>query len=468
MRPTDLIAKKRDGGALTADEIQFLVDGFTRGTIPDYQIAAWLMAVYLRGMTKEETVALTLAMAHSGRVLDLSDVKAQLPITNYQLPLIADKHSTGGVGDKTTIAVAPLVAACGVPIGKMSGRGLGHTGGTLDKLEAIAGFNINLSSEQFKENLRKVGLVVAGQSPDLAPADGRLYALRDVTATVASLPLIASSIMSKKIAAGADAIVLDVKVGKGAFMQTLAEAVALAEIMIEIGQGVGRKVSAVIADMNQPLGNTVGNALEVMEAIAMLRPPSSPTHLPSLEGLPDRESGEGVRIGVDFREHCMVVAGEMLQLVGRARDEAEAQTLLHEAITSGRALQKFREWIAAQSGDARVADDFGLFPQARFVETVNAPRSGYVAALNAMAVGASAMRLGAGRMKKGDTIELAVGIVLHKKIGDAVQIGEPLCTIHANAEKTLRAEQETLLSAYQWSDEAVTPPPHILKVISEQ
>ena len=275
MRPVDLIAKKRDGQALSTDEIQFLVDGFTRGDIPDYQVSAWLMAVYLRGMSSDETVALTLAMARSGNILDLSDIKPALAGRSGATPgpiLIADKHSTGGVGDKTTISVAPLVAACGVPVGKMSGRGLGHTGGTLDKLESIPGFNSELSVEQFKHTLRETGIVLAGQTHDLAPADGRLYALRDVTATVASMPLIAASVMSKKIAAGADAIVLDVKVGRGAFMQTDDDAVALAQAMVDIGRGVGRRVSAVIADMSQPLGHSVGNALEVMEAIEALRP----------------------------------------------------------------------------------------------------------------------------------------------------------------------------------------------------
>ena len=307
MNPIDLIAKKRDGGALSADEIQFLVDGFTRGAIPDYQVAAWLMAVYLRGMNADETTALTLAMARSGDVLDLTDVKSQIPTpnsklqtpnSNSQLQLIADKHSTGGVGDKTTIAVLPLVAACGVPIGKMSGRGLGHTGGTLDKLEAIPGFTIDLTIERFKQQLRAIGLVLAGQTHDLAPADGRLYALRDVTATVASLPLIASSVMSKKIAAGADAIVLDVKVGRGAFMQTEADAVALAQTMIAIGKGVGRRVSAVIADMNQPLGNTVGNALEVRECIDFLNG----------------------RSPEDLEELTIALSAYMIQLGGRARN----------------------------------------------------------------------------------------------------------------------------------------------------
>ncbi len=483
MRALDLIAKKRDGGELSDDEIKFLVAGFTRGDIPDYQVAAWLMAVYLRGMSKQEMVALTLAMAHSGIVLDLSDVKSKVQSPKSKVRtstwdfghgtsdiLIADKHSTGGVGDKTTIMVAPLVAACGVAIAKMSGRGLGHTGGTLDKLDSIAGFSSELSVAQFKKNILDVGIVLAGQTHELAPADGRLYALRDVTATVASMPLIASSIMSKKIAAGADAIVLDVKVGRGAFMQTEAEAIALAQTMVEIGQGVGRKVSAVIADMNQPLGATVGNALEVMEAITALRTMSQVLSPKSQAPYRSEDIGHGTRdigfdVGQDFREHCLAVATELLQLVGRAKDEAEARQILNEAISSGRALQKFREWIAAQGGDARVADDFSLLPHANLIEAVPAPHDGYVAALDALAVGLSAMRLGAGRMKKGDSIDLAVGVVLHKKVGDKLTCGEPLFTIHANDESKANAEREALLGAYTFADEAVAMPLHVHRII---
>ncbi|MCA1554021.1 MAG: thymidine phosphorylase, partial [Chloroflexi bacterium] len=335
----------------------------------------------------------------------------------------------------------------------------GHTGGTLDKLESIPGFRVDLSVEQFKRQLQEVGIVLAGQTHDLAPADGRLYALRDVTATVASPPLIASSIMSKKIAAGADAIVLDVKVGRGAFMQTEADALALAETMVEIGQSVGRKVSAVIADMSQPLGTTVGNALEVMEAIAALRPTSNVQR-------PTFDIGhKPMDVGSDFREHGFTVAAELLQLVGRARDADEAKQMLNDAIASGRALQKFREWIAAQGGDAHVAADFSLLPRANVVEDVPTPRDGYVTALDALAVGTSAMRLGAGRMTKGDTIDPAVGVVLHKKIGDRVMRGEPLFTIHANDEKKLRAGREELLGAYSFADEAVEPPPQVHRII---
>jgi len=472
MRPVDLIANKRDGQALSADEIQFLVDGFTRGDIPDYQVSAWLMAVYLRGMSSDETVALTLAMAHSGSILDLSDIKPALAGRAGRTPgpiLIADKHSTGGVGDKTTISVAPLVAACGVPVGKMSGRGLGHTGGTLDKLESIPGFSSDLSVEQFKRQLRETGIVLAGQTHDLAPADGRLYALRDVTATVASMPLIAASVMSKKIAAGADAIVLDVKVGRGAFMQTEADAVALAQAMVDIGRGVGRRVSAVVADMSQPLGHSVGNALEVMEAIEALRPADRAT---SEAGMPAAVGNRFhnlripyVAVGDDYRAHCLAVAAQMLLLVGRARDAEDANVILNEAIASGRALAKFREWIGAQGGDTRVVDDFSLLPQACRSEDVPATRGGYILGLDALAVGNSAMRLGAGRQKKSDQVEAAAGIVLHKKIGDQVSPNEPLLTIYANDESKLGAESKALLAAYTWSDESTVAPAHIHRII---
>ncbi|MBI1802801.1 MAG: thymidine phosphorylase [Chloroflexi bacterium] len=449
MNILNLIARKRDGHSLSDSEIQFLIEGVQRDAIPDYQIAAWLMAVYLRGMTHAETRALTLAMAQSKTVLDLSDVKRALGVS-----LIADKHSTGGVGDKTTITVLPLVAACGVPIGKLSGRGLGHTGGTLDKLESIPGFTVDLTIERFKSILTHVGLALAGQTPDLAPADGRLYALRDVTATVASMPLIASSIMSKKIAAGADAVVLDVKVGRGAFMQTEPAAVELARVMVEIGSALGRRVSAVIADMNQPLGRTVGNALEVREAMLALLPRTA-------SGVAATEHW----VGDDFREHCHSVASEMLRLVGRVSTEVEARQLLEDTIDSGRARAKLREWVEAQGGDARVVDDPSRLPSARYIEDVPAPRSGYIAALDALAVGLSAMRLGAGRQKKGEPVDRAVGVVLHKKIGEGVAAGDRLLTVYANDRAKLDAERETLLDAYDWSAEPVSLPAHTHTVI---
>ncbi len=434
MRAVDIIAKKRDGLPLSREEIEFFVQGYTRGEIPDYQAAAWLMAVYLRGMDEAETVALTLAMAHSGATLDLGDVA----------PLVADKHSSGGVGDKTTLAVGPVVASLGVPVGKMSGRGLGFSGGTLDKLESIPGFRAELTVGEFKRQLAEVGLVVAGQSADLAPADGKFYALRDVTATVSSIPLIASSIMSKKIAAGANVIVLDVKVGQGAFVKDEEEALHLARLMIRIGQNAGRKMAAIVSDMNQPLGRAVGNALEVREALETLQ-------------------GRGPE---DFVALVRTVAGWMLFLSGRARSPEEGQVLADAALASGQALATFRAFVAAQGGDPRYVDDPDLLPKARLVRTVLAPRSGYIAALNAMEVGMAAVLLGAGRSKKGDPIDHAVGIVLEAKVGARVEAGDPLFTVHANDERALNEATQRVLDAYTWSDQPVEPPPLIKQVVS--
>lgn len=427
MRAIDIIARKRDGMALSAEEIDFFVQGFTQGAIPDYQVAAWLMTILLRDMDRQETIDLTMSMARSGKQLDLQDIA----------PFVVDKHSTGGVGDKTTLVVAPLVAAAGICVGKMSGRGLGFTGGTLDKLESIPGFRSDLTEGEFRAQLASAGIVVSGQSGELAPADGKLYALRDVTATVGSLPLIASSIMSKKIAAGANGIVLDVKVGHGAFMQTEEEAHALASLMVEIGRRVGRRVRAVISDMSQPLGNAVGNALELKEALDTLH-------------------GRGP---ADFLAHCLTVAGQMLRLTGHAQDETEAKAQLVELLKSQQALAKFREWIAAQHGDLRYVDDPELLPAARFQREIPAPRSGFVASVNAREVGLTSMLLGGGRAKKGDSVDHAVGIVLQAKVGDRVAEGQPLLTIHANDEAKLAGARQRLLSAYEWSDEEVSPPP---------
>ena len=418
---------------LSAEEIDFFVQGFTRGEIPDYQASAWAMAVLLKGMDRRETIDLTMSMARSGETLDLS----------HTAPLVVDKHSTGGVGDKTTLAVAPMVACLGLPVGKMSGRGLGFSGGTLDKLESIPGFRVDLSIEEFFANLKKHGIVVAGQTADLAPADGKLYALRDVTATVPSLPLIASSIMSKKIAGGADAIVLDVKTGSGAFMKTVEEALALGKIMAEIGEGIGRRVTVIISDMNQPLGKAVGNALEVREAIETLR-------------------GGGPE---DFREHCLVVAAHMLVLGEKASDADVGRRMLVEAIETGKALAKFREWIEAQGGDARVADELSLLQEAACVQTVPAPLTGYLAGVDAMEVGLTAVELGAGRMKKGDPVEHSVGIEVHRKVGDRVAGGEPLFTIHAQDETSLSKASDRLLAACRWSQEPVEPLPLFYEVI---
>jgi pyrimidine-nucleoside phosphorylase len=433
MRAVDIIAKKRDGGELSAAEIDFFIQSFVRDEVPDYQAAAWLMAVYLQGMSRQETIDLTMAMARSGQMLDLEEIA----------PLVVDKHSTGGVGDKTTIALAPLVASAGLPVGKMSGRGLGHTGGTLDKLESIPGFQADITTAEFLAQLRTAGVVVCGQTADLAPADGKLYALRDVTATISCLPLIASSIMSKKIASGANAIVLDVKVGRGAFMKTKEEATALAHLMVEIGQGVGRRVRAVLSDMNQPLGRAVGNALELKEALDTLH-------------------GHGPD---EFLEHCLNVAGQMLILGGKAQEAEEARAILLDTLHSGQALAKFKEWIAAQGGDLAAVDDPSRLPQAAIVQDVPAPRAGYVAGIDAMEVGLTAMLLGAGRAKKGDPIDHAVGVVLQAKIGDEVKRGEPLLTIHANDGQKLVQAQEKLLAAYTWSKEPVQAPPLLYEII---
>jgi pyrimidine-nucleoside phosphorylase len=433
MRVVDLIAKKRSGEAMSTEEIQELIRGYTAGEIPDYQMSAWLMAVVFQGMNATETSDLTLAMAHSGSVLDLSGVSA----------MVADKHSTGGVGDKTTLVLGPLVASAGLPVGKMSGRGLGFSGGTLDKLESIPGFNVMLSKEQFTEQLRQVGLVVASQTADLAPADGKLYALRDVTATVESIPLIASSVMSKKIAAGANVIVLDVKEGSGAFMKTESAALTLARTMVQIGQSAGRKVSAVISDMDQPLGNAVGNALEVKEAIDTLR-----------------------RQGpADFLTLCLTVGAQMLLLAGRVKDLGEGKSLLLTKLISGEALAKFRQWVTAQGGDARVIDSPELLPAAQIVETLAAPESGYVAAINAETLGLSAVLLGGGRAKKGDKVDPAVGMVLKAKIGDRVQAGSPLVVVYANDAARLDEVRQQLLAAYAISPAPVVRPKLIHQIV---
>jgi pyrimidine-nucleoside phosphorylase len=433
MRAVDIIAKKRDKEELTSDELKFFVEGYTRGDIPDYQASAWCMAVLLQGMTTAEVTALTLHMAHSGDTLDLHPIA----------PFVVDKHSTGGVGDKTTLVVAPLVAGQGLPVGKMSGRGLGFSGGTIDKLESIKGFKVSLSTEEFMDMLATHGIAVSGQSADLAPADGKFYALRDVTATVESLNLIAPSIMSKKIASGADAIVLDVKVGRGAFMETEAKAEALANLMVEIGRGVGRKVAAIIADMNQPLGNAVGNAVEVKEAIDTLH-------------------GAGP---ADFRNHCLTVAGKMVELAGKAPNLETAQEILARSLDDGTAWAKFVEWVTAQGGDQAVIDNPDLLPQASLVETVPAPQSGFIAAIDAAEVGKTGVMLGGGRTKKGDPIDYSVGIIHHAKVGDEVAQGDPLLTIHANNSDTLAAARQRLLAAIAWSETVIAPPSHIRKII---
>jgi pyrimidine-nucleoside phosphorylase len=430
MRTVDIIAKKRDGQILSAEEITWFVQGFARDEIPDYQAAAFLMAVYLRGMTREETVSLTLAMANSGDTLDLSDV----------IDYAVDKHSSGGVGDKTSLIVLPLVAACGVTVAKMSGRGLGLSGGTLDKLDSIRGFRTSLSEEEFRQYAREHGLVLAGQSKQLAPADGKFYALRDVTATVPSLPLIVSSIMSKKIAAGANGIVLDVKTGRGAFMETVEKARELARSMVEIGVSAGRDMIAVVSDMNQPLGQAVGNALEVREAIEVLT-----------------DQGEA-----GLREHCLQIAGHMLRLAGRGKrwtQPEQVYTLLEEKLADGSALDKFREMVAAQGGDVTMIDDPSRLPTARLVVDLAAAQSGYLARVDAEAVARMAFELGAGREKKTDTLDLAVGVMVYGKVGDQVEKGQRLLTIHANDEAKLERAKAYFDGAIVYSDSPVEPLP---------
>ncbi|GIV64960.1 MAG: pyrimidine-nucleoside phosphorylase [Bellilinea sp.] len=433
MKAVDIIIKKRDRKVLSREEIEFFVQGFTRGEIPDCQVAAWAMAVMLNGMTEQETTDLTLAMAYSGEVLDLTGV----------VPIAVDKHSTGGVGDKTTLVVEPVVAACGLPVGKMSGRGLGFSGGTLDKIESIRGFRTDLSKEEFIHHLRTYGLVLTGQTGDLAPADGKLYALRDVTGTVPSIPLIASSIMSKKIAAGAQAIVLDVKVGAGAFMETLEDARQLAELMVAIARLSGRRAVAVLSDMNQPLGYAVGNALELREAIDTLH-------------------GNGPE---DFYEHCMEIASHMLVIGGKVQDLREGRDLAEEALREGLAWQQFRTLVQAQGGDVRMVDQPELLPKADFIEKVYASQQGYLSAINAREVGETSVDLGAGRTKKGDPIDHAVGVVIHHKVGDFVREGDLLFTIHANDRSKLAQAKQRLLAAHSWSTTSVQPLPLFYGVI---
>jgi len=427
MRAVDIIIKKRDKAELRLEEIEFFVRGFTNGDIPDYQTSAFAMAILLNGMTPRETTDLTLAMAQSGHMLDLSDV----------VDLAVDKHSSGGVGDKTSLAVLPIVSACGLPVGKMSGRGLGFSGGTLDKLESIPGYRVDLTTEEFKTQLREKGIVLTGQSLDLAPADGKLYSLRDVTGTVQSIPLIASSIMCKKLAAGAQAIVLDVKTGLGAFMETLDEARELASLMVDIGRLAGREVVALLSDMNQPLGCAVGNSLEVIEAIDTLH-----------GGGPD-----------DFREHCLHVGAHMLVLGKRANDLSAGRTLAEKAIADGSAFERFRVLVQAQSGDVSFVDDTSWFPRAKYVEVVESPRSGYLTQVQARSVGEAAVALGAERAKKSDPIDHAVGFVIHRKVGDRVEKGEPLFTIHASDKARLAEARDSVMTAHVFSEEAVEPLP---------
>ncbi len=433
MRIVDIIEKKRDGGELTTAEIEWFIAGYTDGSIPDYQAAALIMAVFIRGMNRRETVDLTLAMARSGDQLDLHDVA----------PFVVDKHSSGGVGDKVSLVALPLVAACGAPVGKMSGRGLGSSGGTLDKMESITGWSPDLTLSEFKRQVAEIGLALAGQTADLAPADGKLYALRDVTGTVASMPLIAASIMSKKLAAGADGIVLDVKMGSGAFMSNLDQARELAKVMVNIGKDAGRRTTALISDMNQPLGYAVGNALEVKEAIETLQ-------------------GGG---SAALWQHAVEVAGHMLLQAGKAETLADAKALATAARDDGRAWEKFRQLVAAQGGAVAEVDDPARLPQAKLVEPILAPADGVIGAMDTAVIGWASVKLGAGRMVKGDKIDHAVGLIMPRKVGDRLQMGEPIGFIHANDADKLAQARDEILSAITWSDEAVEPLPHFYGVI---
>ena len=422
IRPAELIERKRDGEELPGEEIAELVLAYARGDVPDYQLAAFCMAVYFQGLSSAETFALTDAMVRSGETIDLAGALGRR---------VVDKHSTGGVGDKTTLAVGPIVAACGVPFGKMSGRGLGHTGGTLDKLEAIPGFRVELTTEEFVEQVRDIGLAIVGQTANLVPADKMLYGLRDVTATVDNVSLIAASIMSKKIASGADAIVLDVKVGDGAFMKTLPDAQVLAETMLALGRRAERDVVCVLTDMDQPLGRAVGNALEVREAVAMLHGDGPP----------------------DFTELVLDASAHLLALSDLGIDRSEARSRVERAVVDGSAFGAYERWVRAQGGDP----DEAALPKAPFVREVLAPRGGYVERLAALPVGVAALHLGAGRRAKDDAIDHAVGVVCLKKRGDAVDEGEPLTEIHARDEQSAAAAAATVLAAYELGDELPRP-----------
>ncbi len=424
MRAVDLIRKKRDGNELSAQEIAQLVAGYTAGQVPDYQFSAWLMAVLLKGMTRAELAALTGAMLHSGQVLELSDIPARK----------VDKHSTGGVGDKTSLIIAPVVAAGGLAVPMISGRGLGHTGGTLDKLESIPGFNVNLSLADFRRVLRECGCGLIGQTAEIAPADKKIYALRDVTGTVESPYLICASIMSKKLAEGIDALVLDVKTGSGAFMKNADDAAYLAQLMVETGREMGKKIVALITDMDQPLGNKVGNALEVEECVEVLR-------------------GEGPR---DLRDLSLELAAWMFYLGERCPDLPQARRLAAGLISDGSALRKFRQIVQLQGGDPCAVDDPGRLPRARHTTEFTSPADGFVVSMDCERVGTACVVIGGGREKKEDAVDPGVGLIVHKKIGDAVRAGEPLCTIHYNSDARLEEARRLLGQAYAIGSERPT------------
>ena len=427
MLVTDLIRRKRDGAELQRNEIEFLINGYTSDSIPDYQMSAWLMAVLLRGMTRAELAALTESMLNSGEVLNFPELPAAK----------VDKHSTGGVGDKTSLVLAPIVAAAGLYVPMISGRGLGHTGGTLDKLESIPGFNVNLSVSDFRRVLVQCGAGLIGQTKEIAPADKKIYALRDVTGTVESPYLICASIMSKKLAEGIDALVLDVKTGSGAFMKAEKDAVFLAELMVETGQRLGKRISALITDMDQPLGNAVGNALEVAECLDVL-------------------NGKGPD---DLRELCLILSAWMFLLGKRVQNIDQGRELAEQMISSGKAQEKFREMIRLQGGNPAVMDDPGLLPQAQYKVDVKSPASGYVTGFMTEQIGTAGVLLGGGRAKKEDSVDPAVGVIIHKKIGDKVSPGEPLCTVYYNSEERFRQAEPLILQGYR-----IEPAPMLKKI----
>ena len=433
MLMTDIICKKRDGEALTKEEIGFFVKGYVSGEIPDYQASALCMAIYFRGMNDDEILDLTLAMMNSGETVDLSGIEG----------IKADKRSTGGVGDKTSLVLCPMAAAAGLKIAKMSGRGLGHTGGTIDKLESFPGFTVEISEERFLENVNRIGISIIGQSKNLVPADKKLYALRDVTGTVPSVPLIVSSIMSKKLASGGDIIVLDVKCGSGSFMKTKEEAEVLAKQLVRVGKAAGKKTAAVITDMDEPLGNAVGNALEVKEAIAVLK---------------------GEKKG-DLYELCMTLGSLMLVSAEKAASLEEARKMLEKTISDGSALKKLAEMVEAQGGDGRYVYDTSLLPGAEFTLEVPAPCNGYVKHIEADDIGLASMHLGGGRATKEDTIDLSVGIVINRKVGDHVSEGESIATIHANYRNKAHDAAEAVLRAYEFSEEKTVREPLIKEII---
>jgi pyrimidine-nucleoside phosphorylase len=434
-RAIDVIRKKRDGVELSSAEIEGLVSAYTKGEIPDYQVSAWLMAVVLKGMTRPETAALTDAMLHSGEVLDLSSLSTRK----------VDKHSTGGVGDKTSLVLAPLAAAAGIAVPMISGRGLGHTGGTLDKLEAIPGFNVNLSVAEFRRVLEICGCAMIGQTAEIAPADRKLYALRDVTGTVESPYLICASIMSKKLAEGIDALVLDVKTGSGAFMKSEKDAAFLAELMVETGERMGKQVLALITDMDQPLGNMIGNALEVVEVAEILH-----------GGGPD-----------DLRELCLETAGWMLHLGGAANSVAEGKQQSAELISSGKALDKFRQMVELQGGDARVIDDAKRLPQAQHTMQITSAKTGFIFSMQCEHIGTACVILGGGRERKEDSVDPSVGIVLHKKVGDRVAAGELLATIYYNAESKAARARHLIEASCKIADAAPAKRPLIHRIIGK-